>query len=120
LKIVESPWRNECLSLVASAKKELRIVAPFYGRDIISAILENSSRSATKYFLLALSDQGISDQSQSVAALHLLQNDISCNVRFVKNLHAKMLIADNDHAIVTSSNLTTPGLDSNVRSRCPN
>ena len=114
MRLVISPWRTEFNKVVSSAKKELRIVAPFYTEGVIANILQRSAKGVRKYFILALSQQGVGAQSQSIAALERIENDKSAQVRLIRNLHAKFIIADHKTAVVTSSNLTNSGLESNV------
>lgn len=114
MRIVPSPWRAEFNALLSSAKKEVRITAPFYGEDAIAGILNRAGKTVAKYFLLALSEQAVVARSQSTAAIALIRKDGSSSLRFIKNLHAKFIIVDKTTAIVTSSNLTRAGLESNV------
>ena len=113
-KLVASPWRTKFEQVISSARKELRIAAPFYNEDTVRFILTKTGKGVAKYFLLALSEQAVKTRAQSTAAIKMMQDDASCRVKFIKNLHAKFLIADQKHAVVTSSNLTSAGLDSNV------
>jgi PLD-like domain len=112
MQIINFPWRKQFEAFVASARKELRIAVPYYSEDIIRMIL-NSSKATDKYFLLRLSDGGVRDGVQSTRAVRLIQEH-ACMVKFVTNLHAKVFIADRNRAIVTSSNLTNPGLSKNA------
>lgn len=112
MQIINLPWRIKFEEFVASARNELRIAAPYYSEEIIRTIL-NRSKATHKYFLLRLSDGGIRDRVQSTEAVRLLQRH-ACKVKFAKDLHAKILIADRSQAIVTSSNLTNPGLSKNA------
>src|ERR1035438_10614959 len=87
MRLVISPWRTEFNKVVSSAKKELRIVAPFYTEGVIANILQRSAKGVRKYFILALSQQGVGAQSQSIAALERIENDKSAQVRLIRNLH---------------------------------
>jgi phospholipase D-like protein len=108
MHIITSPWQKEFESFIASARKELRIAVPYYGQDTIRMILK-ASKADTKYFLLKLSDHDVLAGVQSPRAVRMLQEH-DCTVKFGKDLHAKILIADQRQAIVTSSNLTSPAL----------
>ena len=113
MRIINSPWQDELLSFIRSAKKELRVAAPYYGEDVISTILKRS-KANTKHFVLSLSEHDVRSGVQSPAALRAILKDPSCTVKFASNLHAKVLIADQRFAIVTSSNLTLAGLSKNA------
>lgn len=112
MQIINSPWRKQFEAFVASAQKELRIAVPYYSEDVIKMILERS-KATHKHFLLRLSDREVCDGVQSPRAVRLLQEH-DCKVKFGKDLHAKIFIADRNRAIVTSSNLTNPGLSENA------
>ncbi|MGC2422596.1 MAG: phospholipase D-like domain-containing protein [Candidatus Acidiferrales bacterium] len=112
MQIINSPWRKRFEAFVASARKELRIAVPYYSEDIIRIILERS-KGTDRYFLLKLSDGEVRDGVQSPRAVRLLQEH-ACTVKFIKNLHAKIFIADRNQAVVTSSNLTNSGLSENA------
>lgn len=112
MQIINFPWRKQFEVFVASARKELRIAVPYYSEDIIRMILKRS-KATDKYFLLKLSEREVLAGAQSPKAARLLQEH-DCTVKFIEKLHAKTFIADRSQAIVTSSNLTNPGLSNNV------
>jgi len=112
MQIINFPWRKQFEVFVASARKELRIAVPYYSEDIIRMILKRS-KATDKHFLLRLSEREILAGVQSPRAVRLLQKH-ACRVKFGKDLHAKIFIADRNQAIVTSSNLTNPGLSENA------
>jgi|SRR5579871_1465471 len=112
MRIIEPSWQTEFESFVASAKTELRIASPYYSKDVLALILRKS-KARSNYFLLRLSDRDVLAGVQSPTALRMLQ-DRGCAVRLGKELHAKILIADQRSAIVTSSNLTSHGLSGNA------
>lgn len=112
MRIITSPWRAEFNALVRSATKRVRVAAPFYSEEPVAAIQRNS-KAALKCFLFTLDSEGVSANSQSVAAIRAIQKDKTAEVRFIKGLHAKLIVADEKAAIVTSSNLTRGGLERN-------
>ena len=113
MRIVTSPWRAEFNKLVASARNKLRIVAPFYSKALIKDLLKRTKKAVAKDFVLMLSEKALIAGAQSTSAIDLIRNDSSCRIRFSGSLHAKFIVADNKAAIVTSSNLTRSGLESN-------
>ena len=113
-KLITSPWRIKFESFIKSARNELRIAAPYYSNEAVKFILTKARKDVPKRFLLALSENAVRTGTQSIAAIRMMRDDKSCRVQFVKNLHAKVLIMDQKRAVVTSSNLTNAGLDSNV------
>ena len=113
MKIVTSPWRIEFNAFVGEAKNTLRVVAPFYSSEPVTELLRRC-KSRKKFFLLALEEQAVKGNFQSTSALRAILKDPNAEVRFIRNLHAKFVIADGQAAIVTSANLTGGGLDNNI------
>ncbi len=114
MNILNSPWRNAFETFLTKAKQDLRVAVPYYGEQTIAAILRNSGGGVNKQFLLALSERDVKAGSQSVGAIELIHADALSSIKVISNLHAKMMIADEMNAIVTSSNMTPSGLDRNV------
>lgn len=112
MRIITSPWRTEFNTLVGTAKNYLRVVAPFYTDEPVAEILRRG-KSSRKYFLFALNAEGVSGSSQSVSAIRAIKKATNAEVRFIRGLHAKFIIADERAAIVTSANLTHGGLEKN-------
>ena len=114
LKILTSPWLKEFDSLIASAEKRLRIAAPYFSEGTIRAILEYCKSTVDLQFIFRLSSEGVRSGSQSAKAVAWLMSKSGCRIRIAANLHAKVIIADDRAAIVTSSNLTHRGLCQNI------
>ena len=113
MRIITSPWRGPFQKLVGEARTELLVVAPYYSTEPVLDLLKRS-KGRTKLFLLKLNEQSVRSGVQSVAALEAICQDKDSQVKVVKNLHAKFIVADRKRAIVTSANLTAGGLDKNV------
>lgn len=109
---LQNPWENKLLELVSEVKEELIIICPFIKEEIIKNILAFLKDKKLKILLKT----NVFDISKSVFDLECLYllNSHNTEIRTIKNLHAKTFIFDNEKAIVTSSNLTKSGLNSNV------
>ena len=64
-------------------------------------------------------DNDFDNESSDLEALERLMSlntrkDISVNIKRIENLHAKVYVVDNTFAVVTSSNLTLPGFQTNI------
>ncbi len=114
MNIITSPWDRQFKDFVCSATTCLRIAAPYYGLRVIETIIRESGPRIQKKFLLALSDAGARAGSQSPTAILRLMKDSACDVTLGIGLHAKIAIADERAAIVTSSNFTEAGLHDNI------
>ena len=113
MRIVTSPWRVEFNAFVGAVENTLRVVAPFYSSEPVVELLRRC-KGRKKYFLLALEEQAVKGNFQSISAIRTILKDRKSEVRFIRNLHAKFVVADERAAIVTSANLTGGGLDKNI------
>jgi len=113
-KLITSPWWPMFENFISSAQNELLIMVPFYSNDTVKFILTGAGKGVSKRFLLALTEDGVRSGVQSTAAIKMLLKDKLCTVQFLEDLHAKVLIKDQEGAVVTSSNLTSAGLNSNL------
>lgn len=113
MQLVTSPWRIEFNAFVGGVQNTLRVVAPFYSSEPVIELLKRC-KGRKKYFLLALEEQAAKGNFQSISAIRAILKDPKAEVRFIRNLHAKFVVADEQTAIVTSANLTGGGLDNNI------
>lgn len=112
-RVLDPGWSAALDDMVRSTRRELLVVAPYYSADVIRRILL-CNRNTVKRFLLALNDYEAAASYQSISALQALIRSKGTIVRTIENLHAKVIISDRRRAIVTSSNLTTTGLEDNI------
>jgi hypothetical protein len=98
--------------LIQSAKFKLFIASPYYSSDVLKRILTLARADTEKQFLLDVNEGDMAAGTQS--GVRLLQHAPNSEVRTLPNLHAKLLIADENVAIVTSANLTWTALKRNV------
>lgn len=118
-KLLISPWMNAFDGLIARASKSLLICSPFVGRgpcERIALILRDKGTANIPILLLTdLSRDNMLSGGTDVGALAGLCDALPrTEIRFLPNLHAKVYIADERHAVVTSANLTDAGLRRNL------
>lgn len=104
-------WHNELASLVEAAESRLVIVAPFISQDgaaFLTQRIKPLLRSTGRIEILTdLSPAHVSDGSlQPQAVINLFKSTTQAILWHVPRLHAKVYIADDRRAIVTSGNLT--------------
>lgn len=113
-KLLNLPWREELRAVASSARQSFIVVAPFIKDDAaewLCGLLQPGVRLLT---LAHLNVRAVRTSALDVTALRLLAAASSASRLFsVPNLHAKVFIADDQAAIVTSGNLTTSALDRN-------
>jgi phosphatidylserine/phosphatidylglycerophosphate/cardiolipin synthase-like enzyme len=110
-----SPWTNAFDALVEQSSKSLLICSPFVGRGPCERIALNlQRRNAVNTPVLLLTDlsrDNMLSGGTDVSAIAGLCDALPrTEVRFLPNLHAKVYIADERFAVVTSANLTDSGL----------
>ena len=114
-KYLISPWMNTFDSMIAQASKSLLICSPFVGRgpcERIAFILHGRGLPNIPILLLTnLSRDNMVSGGTDVGAISRLCDVLpNTEIRFLPNLHAKVYIADERCAVVTSANLTDAGL----------
>lgn len=118
LRPIVSPWMDTFDGLIAEVSTSLLICSPFIGRgpcDRIASILRQRDGTNIPILLLTeLSRDNMLSGSTDVEALAKLCEVLPrTEIRFLPNLHAKVYIADEREAVVTSANLTDAGLRRN-------
>ena len=113
-KFLNLPWREELKAVASSARQSFIVVAPFIKDDAaewLCGLLQPDVRLLT---LAHLNVRAVRTSALDVTALRRLAVASAASRLFsVPNLHAKVFIADDQAAIVTSGNLTSSALDRN-------
>lgn len=115
IKRLVSPWIETFETLLAQASKSLLICSPYVGRgpcERLAATLRRRGVLQIPFLLLTdLSRDNMLSGSTDVGAIAGLCAVLPhIEVRFLRNLHAKVYIVDERCAVVTSANLTDAGL----------
>ena len=112
---IDQGWRSALETLITSAKKSLVIVTPYIKSDEAAWVRELLDDNVHVETLCSIQVDAISAGSLDIEALIHLSTATSGSLLFHnERLHAKVYIADDSAAIVTSGNLTQSGLDSNL------
>jgi len=120
LKLIRSPWGVEFAELVKSAHRNLVLCSPYVGRspcEVISRCLRSSDRTTAVAVdvITNLSPENLLSGSTDAGALYDLARDIATTtIRFVAAVHAKVYVADENAAVITSANMTDAGLHRNL------
>jgi len=114
MELLPGPWRRDLQQLVEQARSDIFIACPFIRCSEADFICRNLS-SGTKVRTLAdLSVRNVLSGSLDVRALRKLRAFSRCSeVIALPGLHAKVFIADEKKAIITSGNLTRAGIEKN-------
>lgn len=114
-ELLRSPWDAQFDGLLTEARRSLVICSPFIGRGPCERIRQYLRRAGARpielFILTDLSRDNMLSGGTDVAALSdLVAAMPQTTVRFLPSLHAKVYVADEQRAIVTSGNLTDSGL----------
>jgi hypothetical protein len=115
VEILQPRW-DDLESLVRSAASDLTVITPFYTDDGVTRIFDNLQETAAVSVVTRLSPPdwaaGVADPEALYALLDLLPGRHELFV--LRNLHAKVYVADRHTAIVGSSNLSDGGFGRNI------
>lgn len=118
IELLRSPWEGQFDDLIATANRSIVVCSPYIGAGPCKRIQQHAAHMAAKRIEVAvltdLSRDNMLSGAIDVAALSALATAIPrTTVRFLPSLHAKVYIADDKLAIVTSGNMTDSGLHRN-------
>lgn len=118
IELYTSPWRHRFKDFIKSIDNHLLIASPFIKVDeakwLIDNLSTNSSGAINLRLLTDLRSESVLNKSLDISALlYLVSYHDKTVIVNLPRLHAKVYIADDKKAIITSANLTAPGLDSN-------
>lgn len=119
IRCLQRDWKIALVELICSAQSELVVTAPFItsdGTELVQSHLSLAMRERGRLQLITdLSPAHVCDGSLDPEAISLLAHR---HPRFVlwhvPALHAKVYVADDSRAIVTSGNLTASAFSRNI------
>ncbi len=116
---LSSNWHRTLAALVGSAKSDLVVCSPFVSREGTEFLATNIGQPLLDRgrvrFLTNLAPANVVQLSTDPRAILAMVNCVhKMTVRHLPGLHAKVYIADDEGAIITSGNLTGSGLFRNI------
>lgn len=119
IEFLQSPWDEQFDHLISQAHSSLVVSSPYIGRqpcDKIRAIKSNSNET-NRLSILLLTDLSrntlLSGATDVSAICDMADTFAHMEIRFLPSIHAKVYVANDDLAIVTSGNMTSGGLSRN-------
>lgn len=114
-QVLKSPWGIQFEALLNQASESLVLCSPFAGRGACDRVSKRAMNGLASGFELTLltdlsRDNMLSGATDVSAIVDIVTAYPQTNVRFLPSLHAKVYVADEKCAIVTSGNLTVNGL----------
>lgn len=106
-------WRQRLGAFVESARTELLVCSPYIKAAEAQWVSERLDERVRLRVLTDVAVGSVQDRALDLRALATFARVPGSDVIALPRLHAKVFIADATSAIVTSANLTSPGLDTN-------
>ena len=115
VQLINRGWRSNLAEIAQAAKESLLVAAP-YVKDEEAGWLSGFIGRDTQVLTLARMElQAVSSSALDLEALlRLASASATSRLIALPNLHAKVFVADEKAAIITSGNLTRSGLDTNI------
>ena len=116
IQTVTSPWEGRFIQFVRSIKKRAMLVAPFITKEPLQRLAKELDCATPPRIeiITALTPERMLDRSLDLRAIaDLCRQFPDSAVRAIPHLHAKVYIADEHTAIVTSGNLTANSMRRN-------
>lgn len=119
MEFLRSPWAEHFDFLIKQVRSSLVISSPYIGREPCSRILaiKSSSEEANQLSILLLTDLSrntlLSGATDVSAICDLVNTFRHMEIRFLPSIHAKVYVADDKIAVITSANMTKGGLLNN-------
>ncbi len=118
--LVKSPWRTTLQRLLSAAESDLLLVSPFIklnaATDVISHLVTRGTQNTIRVQVLTnlRPESAVTGSLDLEAFVHMARALPMLELTHVPSLHAKVFVADIQMAVITSGNLTSPGVDANV------
>jgi len=118
--LIKSPWRATLQHLLSAAQSDLLLVSPFIklnaATDVISHLATCHTQKTMRVQVLTnlRPESAVTGSLDLEAFVHLSQALPLLELTHIPSLHAKVYVADVQMAVITSGNLTNPGVDANV------
>jgi hypothetical protein len=119
VQLIKSPWEEQFYKVVEAARSDLLIASPFIKQaqatSVISRLAGIGVSTTIKVNIITdLKPDNMLTGSLDVDALLAFIDSLpNSTVTYLPNLHAKVYVADEHTAIITSANLTGGGLTKN-------
>ncbi len=109
---MEGPRLRELLEFVSTARKSLKLVSPWIKGELLERIFSSVDKCVAFEVILRVSDT--QDLKITDPKTFKVIRDFDAELYINPRLHAKMVIVDDEKALVGSANITYGGLEENL------
>ncbi len=116
---LKSPWEDTFYDLLGSARKSLLLVSPFIKQaqttKLIDRLFVAGVATSIRVGIVTdlCPDSILAGALDIESLLSFAKSTPNLSITYLPNLHAKVYVADNHTAVITSANLTAGGLSRN-------
>ena len=115
IQLLNGPWRCALADVASTAEHSLLIAVPYLKYEEVKWLCEQIRPDIEITTLANIDPDAVSASALDIGAIrYLAEASPLAQVIALPNLHAKVFIADEKAAIVTSGNLTRSALDRNI------
>ena len=112
MQFIGRAWRNHLADMMAGARRSVLVVTPFVKRSEAAWLCRKIPSGVRVTTLANLDADAVSTSALDISGLRCLaETPDSAELIALSGLHAKVFVADDAAAILTSGNLTRSGLD---------
>ncbi|GMU41005.1 MAG: hypothetical protein AMXMBFR23_18710 [Chloroflexota bacterium] len=113
VELLQRGWGRHLAATVAAAQESVIIASPFIREPSARWLATHLADSVSVSVLTDIRADSIGSGSLDVSALTFLSRERGATITTLRGMHAKVIVADNHAAVITSGNLTPSGIDRN-------
>jgi len=112
ISILGPNWTNQLIALVQSAESEIMVTAPYFTKHGVSLLTSNKKPYVSLKVLIGCSLEDFLNRVSDYGSLVDLVT--VSDVHHVFGIDAKIYVVDGERAVITFSNLTERGIETNL------
>ncbi len=118
--LIKNPWKTTLQCLLSAAESDLLLVSPFIklsaATDVVSHLATCDTQNTIRVQVLTnlRPESAVTGSLDLEAFVNMARALPMLELTHVPCLHAKVYVADIQMAVITSGNLTSPGIDANL------
>lgn len=112
MKIITTPWKNELLELVSTAKKSIKIITPFIKENVCQELLSSKQSQAKFELITSFKFSHFCSGKSDLSAFDII-TAANGKIKINPRIHSNIYLFDDKKAIISSANLSNSGLLNN-------
>jgi HKD family nuclease len=112
MRIITTPWKNELLELVSTAKKSIKIISPFIKENVCQELLLTKQSQAKFELITCFKFSHFCSGKSDLSAFDTILT-ANCKIKINPRIHSNIYLFDDKKAIIASANLSDAGLLNN-------